>query len=117
MMRQSNYDLAQTLALEAGQLGVQFHAGEATPSRVMADITKARGNPKGLLASGRQALERGDYDLAESLAHPAEKAGSSWTFHFWGDSPSSLLKEVSEGRAKMATLPSKPDERLKSELL
>src|SRR5262249_26693623 len=50
---------------------------------------------------GRSALDKGDLDKAEKLAHDAEKADKSWS-HMFGDSPSRLLTDVQAARTKVA---------------
>src|SRR5262249_41327013 len=99
---------AEQLALEAKKLGAPFTMTEDTPDKVMNDVAQLRSDPKALLAAARNACGRGDYDHAEQYAHMAEKKESAWTMHFRGDSPSKVLKDVQEGRARMVQNSQKP---------
>src|SRR5262249_40399022 len=47
-------------------------------------------------------LGRGDLDEAERLAKDSEKSQSVWAVHLFGDSPSKVLKDVKDARAKAA---------------
>jgi type II secretory pathway component GspD/PulD (secretin) len=100
MLGQGNFDAAEQLALEATSLKAVYNAGEDTPAKVLEDVHKARTDPKVMLSAARTALQRGDLNKAEELAHASEKADSSWNFHLWGDSPAAVLKDVAAARAK-----------------
>jgi type II secretory pathway component GspD/PulD (secretin) len=104
MLAQGNYDAAEQLALEATNLKAVYNAGEDTPTKVLEDVHKARTDPKVLLGAARTALQRGDLNKAEELAHASEKADTSWNFHLWGDSPAAVLKEVAVARTKPGAL-------------
>ena len=85
-------------------LGVVYNDGEDTPLKVHNDIGKVRSNPTTLMATARVALQSGDLDKAERLAHEAEAVSSVWSkpFQLWSDSPSKVLKDVQAARAKTA---------------
>jgi type II secretory pathway component GspD/PulD (secretin) len=108
-MSKGNYDAAWALAQEAERLNVVYAPGEDSPQRVYADISQAKAaaakpkDAKGLLAAARAALQRGELDKAEEYAHDAEKASSMLSMaKWWGDSPSKVLRDVKEQRAKLA---------------
>ncbi len=71
-----------------------------------------QGNPKALLAAGRQALKRGDLDQAMSLAMQAKNAWSGKTM-FWQDNPDKLIKDVE--KAMQIPRPITPDGPAKKE--
>jgi type II secretory pathway component GspD/PulD (secretin) len=101
LMAKANYEAAETLAKEAAQLKANFRPGEDTPQRVLDDIARIRADAKKLLISARIALDCGDLDRAEALAHASEKAASSWTFSaLWGDSPARVLKDIQARRPR-----------------
>ncbi len=131
LLAKGDYAAAESLANEADGLGATYMPGEDTPSKVRADVAKARASAKAakpdakavatkldakntpakpevkdakaMLAAGRAALEKGDVNQAEQLAHDAEKADTGWMPHMFGDSPAKLLKDVQTARAKLAT--------------
>jgi type II secretory pathway component GspD/PulD (secretin) len=100
LMAKANYDAAESLAHEVMQMHVTYAPGEDTPQKVLTDIVVAKSNAKGLLVAARTALQVGDLDRAERLAHAAEEASGAFTFHPWGDSPAKVLKEVQVARAR-----------------
>src|SRR5262249_22630734 len=92
--------------------GVVYTPGEDMPQKVLDDISRARTakhDAKTLLNTARAALERGDLDTAEKLAKQSEASESFWVVHIWGDSPSKVLKEVKEARAKALAKTGKSD--------
>src|SRR5262249_3087439 len=109
LMAKGNYDAAEVMAKEASAMNVAYATGEDTPARVLNDVVQAKvdsgtlGNdPKALLVSARAAMGRGDYDLAEKLAHQAEKNTSfigGMTGSFRSDTPAKVLKEIQGARA------------------
>jgi type II secretory pathway component GspD/PulD (secretin)/tetratricopeptide (TPR) repeat protein len=111
-MAKGNYDTAEAMAKEAGQMGAVFATGEDTPAHVLNDIVSARmkngtlsADPKALLIAARAAMGRGDYDLAEKLAHQADKNTSmlsSMGNPFRSDTPAKVLKEVQVARSYAA---------------
>ena len=72
---------AAKLASQAQELATNlkavYNVGEDTPAKVLEDIHKARTDPKVLLGAARTALQRGDLNKAEELAHASEKADTS----------------------------------------
>jgi type II secretory pathway component GspD/PulD (secretin)/tetratricopeptide (TPR) repeat protein len=116
LMQRGNYDAAQALATEADKIGATYAATEDTPRKVLDDISKARGfvvtdgDPKSYVAAARQALDRGDLDMAEHLAKEADKQSSAWSsMRLWGDSPAKVLKDVQAARAKQMTVTTKSE--------
>ncbi len=115
LMAKGNYDAAEAMAKEAGQMGAVFATGEDNPAHVLSDITSAKlkngtlsSDPKALLVEARAAMGRGDYDLAEKLAHQADKNTSmlgSMGNTFRSDTPAKVLKEIQVSRAYAATKP------------
>jgi type II secretory pathway component GspD/PulD (secretin)/tetratricopeptide (TPR) repeat protein len=108
-LAKGNYDAAESLAREAEQLKATYAANEDTPKKVYDDISKARGivvtdgDPKSYVAAARQALDRGDLEIAEHLAKEAEKSSSSWSsLRLWGDSPAKVLRDVQAARARQS---------------
>lgn len=109
LLAKGNYDAADAMAKEANGMGVAYAPGEDTPAAVLNAVVKARENdgslnndPKALLISARAAMGRGEYDLAEKLAHMAEKNTSflgGMTSSFRGDTPAKVLKEIQAARA------------------
>jgi type II secretory pathway component GspD/PulD (secretin) len=134
LMAHGNYDAAQALAREAERLHAPLLPGEDTPQKVLDDIARARiasrsgtapmgsagkttrvvdatpppapNDPKALLAAARAAYNRGQLDEAERLAKQADQAGTFWgsMTHFWGDSPSKVLRDVAAARTRMAEM-------------
>jgi type II secretory pathway component GspD/PulD (secretin) len=112
LLVKGEYDAAEVLAKEAKALDVVYTPGEDTPQKVLDDINRARTakqDTKTLLNHARAALERGDLDTAEKLAKQSEASESFWVVHIWGDSPSKVLKEVKEARAKALAKAGKTD--------
>lgn len=107
-LAQFNFEAAEALAHEAEKVQVTYTKTEDTPRKVLDDVAKAKSDPKCLLTAARAALERRDLDHAEQYAHLADKTGSGWSLTFWADSPSKVLKDVQEARAKMAATERKP---------
>lgn len=115
-MAKGNYAAAEALAQEAEQLGATYTASEDTPRKLMDDVARAKGgvvvkdgDAKSYVAAARQALEKGDLDMAEHLAKEGEKAGGSWTsLRLWGDSPGKVLKDVQAARGRQAASATKP---------
>jgi type II secretory pathway component GspD/PulD (secretin)/tetratricopeptide (TPR) repeat protein len=109
LMAKGNYDAAEAMAREADQMRMAYSVGEDTPARVLNDIVNARlkdgslnNDPKALLVAARAAMGRGEFDLAEKLAHQADKNTSffgSMTSSFHGDTPTKVLKEIQAARA------------------
>ncbi len=101
-LSRGNYDAAQALAIEADRLGATYQPGEDTPQKVFEDINRSRvpSDAKSLLAAARAALNRGNLDEAERLAHASEKASSVLKVYMWGDSPSKVLKDVQAARTR-----------------
>jgi type II secretory pathway component GspD/PulD (secretin) len=138
LLARNDYANAEQLVNEADALGAVFTPGEDTPKKVREDIAKTRANDKhyaatkpttpttpttlpatlpttpepkdakGLLAAGRAAYEKGDYDKAEHYAHEAEKSDSWMSMHLFGDSPAKLLKDVQVAKAKLPAKPTTP---------
>jgi type II secretory pathway component GspD/PulD (secretin)/tetratricopeptide (TPR) repeat protein len=108
LLLKGNHDAALALAEEADRLGVNYLGADDTPQKVIADINTARAiaatpnDPKSLLIAARAALASGQLDQAEALAKQADKVGSVWSSvsHLWSDSPSKVLKDVQNARAK-----------------
>jgi type II secretory pathway component GspD/PulD (secretin)/tetratricopeptide (TPR) repeat protein len=98
LLSKANFDAAEALAREADQLNVSYGPGEDTPKRVFDDISRVKNDTKGLLSAGRQALQGGDLDRAEALAHAAERASTGWSWRLFGDSPTKLLRDIQSAR-------------------
>jgi type II secretory pathway component GspD/PulD (secretin) len=113
MLAQGNFSAAQQLANEASKLKVMYTPAEDTPTKLLDDCAKTEKDAKALLALGRAAYERKEYDRAEQLAQAAEKASSSFTFALSSDSPTKLLKECQNARATAKAVPvaTKPAEK------
>ncbi len=65
-----------------------------------------KGDAKSLLASGRAALQAGDYAGAESMADKADKASSmlpNWV-QPWNDSPAKLRRDIQAAKEKQKPL-------------
>ncbi len=104
LLAKGNYAGADALAAEADSLHATYTTGEDTPGKVRADILvaqKGKLDEHGLLTAARAALDKGDLDKAEQLANDAAKVESNWSLHLWSDSPSKVLKDVKEARAKV----------------
>jgi type II secretory pathway component GspD/PulD (secretin) len=106
MVEHGNYDAAERLAHEVEKMPIQWTEREDSPRKVLDDVARARmptsKDPKSLLAAARMALQRGDLDNAERLAHESEKASNAWTWYPWGDKPEKVLKEVQLARVRKA---------------
>jgi type II secretory pathway component GspD/PulD (secretin) len=113
MMAQGNFSAAQQLANEAIKLQAMYTPNEDTPTKLLEDCTKTQKDAKALLALGRAAYERKDYDRAEQLAQMAEKESSTFTFALTSDSPTKLLKECQSAHATAKASPAnvKPAEK------
>jgi type II secretory pathway component GspD/PulD (secretin) len=103
-LAKANYESAETLAKEADQLKVSYNAGEDNPRKLLDDLARLQSDPKSLLVSGRVALQNGDLDGAEKLAHAADHAAKPWTFRIWGDNPSKLLRDIQTARMQSPTI-------------
>jgi type II secretory pathway component GspD/PulD (secretin) len=97
---QYRLDEAEATAREVEASRVLFADKEDTPAKLLAEIDKARKDPKLLLTASRQALGRGDLDQAEKLAGASEKASSTFTFTLSSDSPAKVRKEIQAAKAK-----------------
>ena len=108
MMVQGLFNEADDIArrLETGDTSL-FGASEDSPSKLRADIVKYRKDPQFLLAASHQNMKGGDYDRAESLARLADKYATPSTFLFTPDSPSKVLKQIQQQRAKAGTTAAK----------
>ncbi len=102
LMTSGNIDAAEQLANEALKLNAVYTANEDTPPKVLNDVARFKSDPKVMVASARKALDKGNLDLAEGLAHAAEKAESAFSVHMWGDSPAKVLKDVHAARGRVA---------------
>ena len=118
LLAKGNYDGADAMAKEADQMHAVYSAGEDTPARVLNDVVAARlrdgslnNDPKALLVAARSAMGRGDFDLADKLAHQAEKNTSffgSMTSSFQSDTPAKVLKEIQAARLYASSTRSAP---------
>ncbi|MFM8934149.1 MAG: hypothetical protein ACKOS8_19970, partial [Gemmataceae bacterium] len=101
MMVQGHFNEADDIArrLESGDTSL-FGASEDSPSKLRADIVKYRKDPQFLLAASHQNMKNGDYDRAESLARLADRYAGPTTFLFTPDSPSKVLKQIQQQKAK-----------------
>ena len=111
-MAQFNFERTEALVHEAERLQPKLSPTEDSPKKVLDDLARIKSDPKALLTASRVALGRKDYDHAEQFAHMSEKNSGPFTFPFWGDSPSRVLKDVQELRkhepAPVATTPKTP---------
>jgi len=98
-LAKANLESAEALAREAEMSRVEFGPKEDSPRRILEDLDKARKEPKILLQAARTALQRGELDRAEQLAHAAEQTASSFTFAPWSDTPAKALKDIQTARA------------------
>ncbi len=96
---QGDFDRADQEAREAVALKVEFARNEDSPARIFDDLAKARADASALLKASRSALARKDYDRAEQYAHQSEKASSTWSMTFFGDTPAKALKDIDAARA------------------
>ncbi|HZT81403.1 MAG TPA: hypothetical protein VFA26_14330, partial [Gemmataceae bacterium] len=108
LLSQGNFDAAEQVANEVARGGVTFPPREDNPRKVLDEVARARSDPKALLTAARAALQAGDLDRAERLAHASKKAESALTVHFWGDSPSRVLEDVQAARTRKG--PARPAE-------
>jgi type II secretory pathway component GspD/PulD (secretin)/tetratricopeptide (TPR) repeat protein len=97
-MAQFNFERTEQLAHEAERLQPKLSANEDSPKKVLDDLARVRTDPKALLTAARVALGRKDYDRAEQFARLSEKNSGPFTFPFWGDSPSRVLRDVQDLR-------------------
>ena len=112
MLAQGNFSAAQQLANEAIKLKALYTPNEDTPTKLLDDCAKTQKDAKALLALGRAAYERKDYERAEQLAQAAEKESSTFTFALSSDSPTKLMKECQSARATAKAGPAvKPAEK------
>jgi type II secretory pathway component GspD/PulD (secretin) len=105
---QSDFDAADKMARDAAALHVAFAKDEDSPAKVLDDVTKARGDANALLKASRAALTRKDYDKAEQYAQMSEKASSTWSLTFFGDTPSKALKDIKDARTAVHAAPASP---------
>src|SRR5262249_13095866 len=95
---QGNLDAAEAVAMEVARLGLTFKYSEDSPEKLLADVDRARKDPRALLQASRAALSRKDYDAAEKYAKMADKSSTMFSFSGWGDTPSKALKDVAAAR-------------------
>ncbi len=107
-MAQFNFDKVEQLAHEAERLQPKLNPGEDSPKKVLDDLARLRTDPKALLTAARVALGRKDYDHAEQFAKMSEKNSGPFTFPFWADNPSRVLKDVQDLRARAAVAAALP---------
>lgn len=91
-------EVAEAFARDVARQGIDFSYFEDTPAKVLADIEKARRDPKVLLQAARSALARKEYDRAEMLARTAEQSSGYFSFSAWSDSPARALKDIEAAR-------------------
>jgi type II secretory pathway component GspD/PulD (secretin)/tetratricopeptide (TPR) repeat protein len=115
MLARGDYEAAERVAHEVEGMHVQFPEREDSPRKVLDDVARARKetaatpkDPKGMLLAARAALDKGDLETAERLAHEAEKSAGLWTFT-WGDNPKAVLKDVQLARVRLALEGAKKD--------
>jgi hypothetical protein len=99
---QGNFEQAEAIAGEVAALNLSYVASEDSPAKIIDDLKKARNDPEALLRAARAALSRKDLDRAEKYARAAEQKAGTFTFPFWGDTPSKCLDDVQVAR-KQAT--------------
>src|SRR5262245_63966774 len=78
---------------------VVAQAPPKSPSQPVAAKAKPA-DPKDLLKQGRKALEAGQFDKAQDLAHQADAANPSGRWGLFGDTPESLQNDIRDARAK-----------------
>ena len=84
-------------------------ASPGTTPKADPNVPSAGSDARTLLASARTALQRGDFDRAESYAKLSQQNGSTMIFPPWAsDSPSKVLKEIDDAR-KQRGLTAKPE--------
>lgn len=98
-MAQGDFDAAEKLVRIATLMPNDFTAKEDRPEKVLADLNKARNDPKLLLQASREALKAGDLDRAEDLATQAEQNAKGMRFP-WSDNPGKVKKEIQALRVK-----------------
>jgi type II secretory pathway component GspD/PulD (secretin)/tetratricopeptide (TPR) repeat protein len=98
-MAQFNFERTEQLVHEAERLQPKLSATEDNPKKVLDDLARVRTDPKALLTAARIALGRKEYDRAEQFARLSEKNSGPFTFPFWGDNPSRVLKDVQDLRS------------------
>jgi type II secretory pathway component GspD/PulD (secretin) len=125
LLSKGDYLGATNKAGDAEKLNAVYMAGDDTPYQLYIDIDKARrsgikpaappvkaaapADPRSLLTAARTALQHGELDKAEDLAHQAEKANTSWLPHApWSDTPAKVLRDVQAARAKQTAPPPPP---------
>src|SRR5262249_22808215 len=111
LLSQFDLDGAEAKANEAAALKAAYDKGEDTPQAVLQDVARVRKDAKVLLTAARVALHRGELDKAEALGKAADKASGTFTFALSGDSPSSLLKDVTAARAQAKAAPKQPEHK------
>jgi type II secretory pathway component GspD/PulD (secretin) len=120
LLAQGDYLGATAKANEAEKLNAVYMPGDDTHIQLYIDIHNAQrtgkappqpvkgpADPKALLTAARAAFQRGELEVAEDLAHQAEKANasgiSSWLPHApWSDTPAKVLRDIQIARAKQA---------------
>lgn len=110
----ANQYLSQDDRIKLSNLNEQLRTrgtASAKAHKTMADprpTLEAKSDVKSLLAAARTALQKGDYDLAETWVVQAEKANTgltSWVVTPWSDSPSKVRREIQSARAKSMPMP------------
>ncbi|MSQ93525.1 MAG: hypothetical protein EXR98_03090 [Gemmataceae bacterium] len=92
-------------AAERQQLADLSRRAQAQPKGA-SQIQPAKGDAKSLLASGRVALQAGDFVTAKAMAAQADKASSmlpNW-LQPWSDTPAKLSRDIQTAEAKQAPL-------------
>jgi len=113
-LREGNFDEAESLAMRADSLQVNFGRWDDTPTKVIKDIAdtrtskpkqgkvsaasgpSAKDRAKSLVSQAQLQLKRNDFDKAEELARQATDLGAS--FYFYETGPADVLAEISKAR-------------------
>jgi hypothetical protein len=75
-------------------------AGRNNTTTIETGIVLQGNDAKSYLSAARQALDKGDVDVAESFLRDAEKMGSSFTWMPWGDSPTKVRRDIQAARVR-----------------
>lgn len=94
LLSRGHWEAAHAIAKDLANLKGRFDPKGDNPTRLLKDISNASSDAKWLLRASRAALKQGDFEQAQRLAQRAEAVRGTFTFPFWGDTPSKALKDI-----------------------
>ena len=87
-------------------MGVVFGPSEDSPKHIMDDIKAAMIDSKMLLAASHSALNRNEFNQAETYAKLSDQHSGALTFPLWAsDTPAKALKDIEAARKQSASAP------------